>query len=53
MDVDPPGTFDYIWYKGIGLCAMRSEIFGEQGANGIYASDHMGIFTDFLINDIK
>jgi hypothetical protein len=30
MDIDPPGTFDYIWYKGGALKPIESKIFGEK-----------------------
>ena len=30
MDIDPPGTFDYIWYKGNHLKVGSSSTFGEE-----------------------
>jgi len=29
MDLDPPGTFDYIWVKGNHVTPIKSYTFGE------------------------
>lgn len=52
MDIDPAGTFDYIWFRGDKLKVIGSKTFGEKpllGVEGIFASDHLGITTDFEI----
>jgi endonuclease/exonuclease/phosphatase family metal-dependent hydrolase len=52
MDRDPPGTFDYIWVKGDRLKVLSSKTFGEKqlaGVEGVFASDHLGITTEFEI----
>lgn len=53
MDTDPDGTFDYIWYKGDHLTPRSSTTFGEKKLEDhvdIYASDHLGIVTDFIFS---
>ena len=43
MDLDPPDTFDYIFYKGPDFTAVHAEKAGEHAlkADGtIYGSDH-------------
>ena len=53
MDTDPPGTFDYIFYKGRGINPVLSEIRGDQPSENdktIYGSDHMAVVTEFNIS---
>ncbi|CDW74273.1 UNKNOWN [Stylonychia lemnae] len=52
MDTDPPGTFDYIFYKGRGIRPIKSVIKGDQPSENdqtIYGSDHMAVVTEFII----
>lgn len=44
MDKDPAGCMDYIWTLRVGV--KQSRIFGdEEVADGVYASDHMGVVS--------
>jgi len=50
MDTDPPGTFDYIWYKGEELKPTDISIFGnkcKENDDTIYPSDHYGLLSEF------
>eukprot|EP00347_Sterkiella_histriomuscorum_P010723 403375169 len=52
MDTDPPGTLDYIFYKGRGIQPVTSQVMGQkcdEKDSTIYGSDHMPIVTDFVI----
>lgn len=54
VDPDPDDTFDYIFYKGDGLePTSAATAAAEQRPNhpGIFASDHLAIFSDFELND--
>jgi len=50
MDVDPDGTFDYIWYKGEHIRTNDIKIIGnlpKPGDDTIYPSDHYGLVAQF------
>jgi hypothetical protein len=52
MDTDPPGTFDYIWFRGPNLTPVTANTFGEkqkEGVEGVYPSDHLGVVGEFVI----
>ena len=55
MDVDPPGTFDFIFVKGPGFKVTNAERLGGNALPAdktIYGSDHFAIAVDLEINKI-
>ena len=51
MDMDPPGTFDYIFVKGnckIASCEVAAANCHPED-NTIFGSDHMAIVADLII----
>jgi endonuclease/exonuclease/phosphatase (EEP) superfamily protein YafD len=55
MDRDPACCLDYIFYKGLGVKAVRSDMMGgkcDQTDPTIYGSDHFPIVTEFEISNL-
>lgn len=53
MDTDPPGIFDFIFYKGEGVRVTKSNKQGgkhEPNDKTIYGSDHFSIYSEFEID---
>jgi len=55
MDIDPPGTLDFIWYKGQRITVKGSYRLGDKcdpKDPTIYGSDHYPLITDFEISSL-
>ena len=53
MDTDPPGIFDFIFYRGEGIKVINSKRMGENHEpldKTIYGSDHFAIVSEFEIS---
>ena len=53
IDKDPPGTFDYIFYKGpSNLTPLSAELSGDAAREGdpsVYGSDHLAVCATFAL----
>ena len=53
MDMDPDGTFDYIFAKGTGYNIKHAQLMADKPDavdKTIFGSDHMAVVADFEIS---
>ena len=53
MDTDPPGTLDFIWYRGRGVKVLDVQKMGDKHDlkdPTIYGSDHYPLVAEFEIS---
>lgn len=56
VPITPKFILDYIWYRGEAVQPMKAKIIADQPHPtdpDTYASDHKGIYAEFLMKEMK